>query len=134
MQRLFSTFADGPPGAGLLIQRLLVGTALVYCAVAKPGGTIAAPQVIGALAGLLLIAGFWTPLAGVLAGCAEAWVAFLSPAHIWNPAVLAVLGVTLALIGPGEWSLDARLYGRKHIRTPDLVRGSSSPTRNTPRD
>ena len=84
MQRLFSTFADGPPGAGLLIQRLLVGTALVYCAVAKPGYSVEAPQVIGALAGILLIAGFWTPVAGVLAGCAEAWVAFSSPAHIWN--------------------------------------------------
>jgi hypothetical protein len=31
------------------------------------------------------------------------------------PIALAVLGVTLALIGPGEWSVDARLYGRKHF-------------------
>ena len=67
MQRLFSTFADSPPGAGLLIQRLLVGTALVYCAIAKPGGSVEAPQVIGALAGILLIAGLWAPGAGVVA-------------------------------------------------------------------
>ena len=120
MQRLFSTFAGGPPGAGLLIQRLLVGTALVYCAVAKPGYSVEAPQVIGALAGILLIAGFWTPVAGVLAGCAEAWVAFSSPAHMCNPVVLGVLGIALALIGPGEWSLDARLYGRKHYVPPEL--------------
>ncbi len=120
MQRLFSTFADGPPGAGLLIQRLLVGTALVYCAIATPGGAVAAPQVIGALAGLLLIAGFWTPVAGIVPACAEAWVAFSSPAHACIPAVLAVLGVTLALIGPGEWSVDARLYGRKHYVPPEL--------------
>jgi hypothetical protein len=120
VQRLFSTFANGPPGAGLLIQRLLVGTALVYCAVAKPGGGVEAPQVIGALAGILLIAGLWTPVAGLVAGCAEAWVALSSPAHIWNPAALAVLGVTMALIGPGEWSLDARLYGRKHFVPPEL--------------
>jgi hypothetical protein len=84
VQRLFSTFADGLPGAGLLIQRLPAGIALVYCAVAKPGGSVGAPQVIGALAGILLIAGFWTPVAGVLAGCAEAWVALSSPAHIGN--------------------------------------------------
>jgi hypothetical protein len=103
-----------------LIQRLLVGTALVYCAVAKPGYSVEAPQVIGALAGILLISGFWTPLAGVLAGCAEAWVALSSPAHIWNCAILAVFAVTLALIGPGEWSLDARLYGRKHYVPPEL--------------
>lgn len=119
MQRLFSTFAGGWPGAGLLIQRLLVGAALVYC-VAATRGTVAAPQVIGALAGLLLIAGLWTPVAGVLTACAEAWVAFSSSGHPGIPAALAVLGVTLALIGPGEWSVDARLYGRKHFLPPRL--------------
>ncbi len=114
MQRLFSTFADGRPGAGLLIQRLLLGGALVYCFVASVPGAIVAPQVVGVLAGLLLIAGLWTPVAGVVAACAEAWIALLSP-HPGVPAALAVLGVTLALIGPGWWSVDARLYGRKHI-------------------
>jgi len=120
VQRLFSTFAGGPPGAGLLIQRLLVGGALVYSAVAASDGTAAAPQVIGALSGLLLIAGLWTPVAGVFAACAEAWVAVSSPAHPVLPAVLAVLGVILALIGPGAWSVDARLYGRKHYAPPPL--------------
>ena len=120
MQRLFSTFAGGPPGAGLLIQRLLVGGALVYSAVAPLDGAAGVPQVIGALSGLLLIAGLWTPAAGVVAGCAEAWGALLSPAHPALPAVLAVLGVTLALIGPGQWSIDARLYGRKHYAPPPL--------------
>ena len=120
MQRLFSNFADGWPGAGLLTQRLLVGSALLYCVAATPSGTIAAPQVIGGLAGLLLIAGLWTPVAGVVTACAEAWVAFSLPAHAGIPAALAVLGVTLAMIGPGEWSVDARLYGRKHIVPPRL--------------
>ena len=119
MQRLFSNFADGWPGAGLLIQRLLVGAALLYC-VAATRGTVAAAQVIGAVAGLLLIAGFWTPVAGVVTACAEAWVAFSCSAHAGIPAALAVLGVTLALIGPGEWSVDARLYGRKHFVPPQL--------------
>ena len=75
---------------------------------------------IGALAGILLIAGLWTPVAGAVVACAEAWVAFASPADAGIPAALAVLGVTLALIGPGEWSVDARLYGRKHIVPPRL--------------
>jgi hypothetical protein len=56
-------------------------------------------------------------------GCAEAWIAFLSPAHPVIPAALAVLGVTLALIGPGEWSVDARLYGWKHFVPPELWHG-----------
>ena len=91
MQRLFSNFADGWPGAGLLMQRLLVGAAMLYCVAATHGGTLAAPQVIGALAGILLIAGLWTPVAGMVTACAEAWVAFSSPAHAGIAAALAVL-------------------------------------------
>jgi len=117
VQRLFSKFADGWPGAGLLMQRLLVGGALIYCVAAAP---VTAPQAIGALAGLLLIAGLWTPVAGAAAGCAEAWVAVSSPSHAAISAVLAVLGLTLAMIGPGEWSVDARIYGRKHYVPPKL--------------
>jgi putative oxidoreductase len=28
---------------------------------------------------------------------------------------LATLGATLAMIGPGAWSIDAHLFGRKHF-------------------
>jgi len=68
-----------------LIQRLLVGGALVYSAIATPSGTFAAPQLVGGLAGLLLIAGLWTPIAGVVTACAEAWIAFSSPGHLYDP-------------------------------------------------
>ena len=119
MQRLFSTFAGGPPGAGLFIQRLLIGAALLYVMFGTLPG-IGAPQVIAALAGILLICGLWTPVAGVVAAIAESWITLLSPAHPPMPALLAVLSVTLALIGPGEWSIDARLYGRKHLPPPEI--------------
>jgi putative oxidoreductase len=33
------------------------------------------------------------------------------------PIVLVVLGLSLAMIGPGAWSIDARLFGRKQITT-----------------
>jgi uncharacterized membrane protein YphA (DoxX/SURF4 family) len=88
--------------------------------IAKPYSTLAAPQVIGALAGLLLVAGLWTPVAGVGVACVEAWIAFSSAAHPAIAGALAVLGATLALIGPGAWSVDARLYGRKHFVPPRL--------------
>jgi putative oxidoreductase len=97
-----------------------VGGALVYSAIAAPGGTAVVPEVIGALAGVLLMAGLWTPVAGVVAGCAETWIAFSLPAHPWDCAILAVFAVTLALIGPGAWSIDARLFGRKHYAPPPL--------------
>lgn len=120
MQRLFSTFAGGWPGAGLLIQRLFVGSALLYCMLVSPASSVTAAQVFGAAAGLLLIAGLWTPVAGSVAAFSGTFVAVSSPAHAAIPVGLAVLGFTLALIGPGEWSVDARLYGRKRFVPPAL--------------
>jgi putative oxidoreductase len=124
MQRLFSTFASGWPGGGLLMQRLLVGIVQIYCCAAclnaMPICEMVVPQSIGALGGLLLLVGLWTPVAGILVAIMEAWIAFLLPASAALPAVLAALGASLALIGPGAWSLDARLFGRKHIEPPDL--------------
>ena len=120
MQRLFSNFADGWPGRGLLIQRLLVGLALLYidfaCLSATPGCMAAVSKSIGAVAGLMLIAGLWTPIAGFLIVGAEGWIA-LSSANAFS-VVLGVLGLTFAMIGPGAWSVDALLYGRKHIAFP----------------
>lgn len=124
MQRLFSTFASGWPGGGLLAQRLLLGITQVYCFFACVNATpvcgTVVPQSIGALAGILLLAGLWTPVAGILVAIMEAWTAFSLPASAALPAVLAVLGASLAMIGPGAWSLDAWLFGRKHIEPPDL--------------
>ena len=102
------------------MQRLLVGAAQEYCVVATPASTVTAPQVIGALARLLPIAGLWTPVAGAVAGCAEVWIAFSPATHPGIPVALAILAVTLAPIGPGWWSVDARLYGRKHLILPKL--------------
>jgi putative oxidoreductase len=36
------------------------------------------------------------------------------------PAILGVISATIAMIGPGAWSLDARLFGRKRIEIPRL--------------
>ncbi|MGA3240472.1 MAG: hypothetical protein ABSG03_29710 [Bryobacteraceae bacterium] len=52
------------------------------------------------------------------------WIAFTRfSSHSGDPwiAVLqAALGAALAMIGPGAWSIDARLFGRKHIDLGDL--------------
>jgi uncharacterized membrane protein YphA (DoxX/SURF4 family) len=121
LQRLFSTFANGSPGKGLLIQRLLTGAALVYSAVSLLGkdpplvSTVA--QIIAAGAGIFLVVGLWTPVMGTLIAIAELWIAFAGADNPWIPILLATLGATLAMIGPGAWSIDAKLFGRKHIET-----------------
>lgn len=75
-------------------------------------------QIVAAAAGLLILAGLWTPAAGLLAGVVEAWIAFTQPGTQSLAIILAVLGISLAMIGPGAWSIDARLYGRKQILGP----------------
>jgi putative oxidoreductase len=128
LQRLFSTFADGWPGIGLLLLRLLAGLALIYFGIigflGAPSLTTAALQVIGAGAGLLLLVGLWTPVVGALAGIVKVWIAFsciLSHSgDPWIAVMQAVLGAALAMVGPGAWSIDARLFGRKHIDIADL--------------
>jgi len=102
---------------------MLVGLGLLYrdfaCLSTTPVCRLAIHQSVGALAGLLLIVGLWTPVAGVLVACIEAWIALSAPGAAGIPVALAVLGSTLAMIGPGSWSLDALLYGRKHVALPE---------------
>jgi putative oxidoreductase len=119
LQRLFSSFAHGWPGNGLLLLRMLTGFALIHYGIVdlREAHQFAciAPQVIAAGAGILLLVGLWTPVTGALVAIAEVWIAFSRPGDPWIPIMLAALGATLAMIGPGAWSIDARLYGRKHI-------------------
>jgi uncharacterized membrane protein YphA (DoxX/SURF4 family) len=119
LQRLFSTFADGWPGGGLLAQRLLTGAILLYCGITHLGKASQlvpiTPHIIGAGAGILLLVGLWTPVGGGLVTIVELWVVLSRIGDPLVPLMLAILGATLAMIGPGAWSIDARLFGRKHI-------------------
>ena len=124
MQRLFSMFADGWPGKGLLLLRLLTGAALIHYGILGLGEahqlTSIAPQLIGAGAGILLLVGLWTPVAGTLVAIVQVWITFSRPGDPWIPVMLAALGAALAMVGPGACSVDARLFGRKHIDLPEL--------------
>jgi uncharacterized membrane protein YphA (DoxX/SURF4 family) len=123
LQRLFSTFANGWPGIGLLLLRLLTAVALIHIGIANvlegPSFTIVVLQIIGAGAGILLLIGLWTPVAGALAAIVKVWIAFSRFfSHTGDPSIAvlqAVLSAILAMTGPGAWSVDARLFGRKRI-------------------
>jgi hypothetical protein len=100
-------------------MRLVVGVALIERGVMRlwsgPAIYLAALSVITAVSGLFLLAGLWTPIAGTLVAVIEVWKIFLHVGDPWVYILLATLGVALALLGPGGWSVDARLFGWKRV-------------------
>jgi len=73
------------------------------------------PEATAAVLGLFILAGLWTPLVGTLLVPVEFWIVFAGGSDSWMSLMLIVFGGTLAMIGPGAWSMDARLFGRKYI-------------------
>jgi uncharacterized membrane protein YphA (DoxX/SURF4 family) len=119
LRRLFSTFARGAPGVGLLTLRVVAGLVLVVHQIAAlRGGTsfvTVTVHLIAAGAATLLVAGLWTPIAGTLVAILEIWNAFSDSGDPWNSILLGTIGASLALLGPGAWSVDAWLFGWKRI-------------------
>lgn len=138
MQYLFSYFPSALPGFGLLALRLVL-TSLLFVdgshalGVSDPVRAIAGA--FAALVSLLMIAcaacvgiGLLTPLTQTIVVVIE--VAMLS-SRWWAPEGLAIayepwqarvcqaaIAASLALIGPGAYSVDAKLFGRREINIP----------------
>jgi hypothetical protein len=118
MRPVFFTFANRLPSYGLLLLRAIIGIALVVlCLRLDRGVTLHTftPHLIAAVAALLLLLGLWTPVAGVILAISEFLIAFSQGHDPWASVLLGSLGVAVALLGPGPWSLDARRSGWKRI-------------------
>jgi uncharacterized membrane protein YphA (DoxX/SURF4 family) len=124
LQRLFSTFPNSWPGAGLLLLRVCLGFAPLYFGICdlsgKPSVSAALPQnLIAALTGIFLLAGLWTPVMATVVALDEVWTALwlFSPPReeTWVHIFLVILGASVAMLGPGACSVDAHLFGRRRF-------------------
>jgi putative oxidoreductase len=129
LRRLYSTFAGGWPGMGLLLMRLVVGSALIVRAgsqlASDPPMNVSILAVLSMATGILLIAGLWIPIVGTSVALIEICKMFVLPGDRWVWLLLGTAGAALAMLGPGLWSIDARLFGWKRIEAPPRKTSSS---------
>jgi uncharacterized membrane protein YphA (DoxX/SURF4 family) len=127
-----STFPGGWPGVGLLLLRAAVGVVIVVqgavCLVEGVNLKLGAwlIDVLAIACGVSLLAGFLTSLASILAslggaGVALSWIPAPAP-NLFDGKLsiifVVIMAVAIFLIGPGAFSLDARLFGRREIIIP----------------
>ena len=123
VRRLFSTFARGWPGVGLLLLRVTAGITLVVRSILvlenTPTFGTGYFQIFIATVGLLLIAGLWTPVVATVMVLLELWRIISRHGDLSSDILLCTLALAIALLGPGGWSIDARLFGWKRIELRD---------------
>ena len=131
LRRLYSTFAGGWPGTGLLLIRVVIGSVLIVRASLRlwgdlPPMNVTIPSVLLIGAGILLILGLWTPIVGSSIALIEIWkmLTLAGDKSVW--LLLGTAGAALAMLGPGLWSIDARLFGWKRIEAPPRKTTSNS--------
>jgi len=111
-------------------MRLVGGSALVMRASAMlwndPPITKTITSACLAGCGILLIPGLWTPIAGALIALVEAWQIMTISGDPWVPLLLGTMAGALAMLGPGLWSVDARLFGWKRVQAPPRKSNSTS--------
>lgn len=104
----------------------LIAQGLAYLQTPNPSLSACCMAALTFAAGAFLLAGLMTPFVAVFVavggiGIALSWIPlpgqalFDSHMAIIN---LIVLSIAIALLGPGAFSLDARMFGRREITIP----------------
>jgi hypothetical protein len=116
MQRLFGTVPDRGAGLALVILRVTVAVVLTSGARLCRGSGVGVELLVtlAGIAAVLLIVGWYTPLAAGLAVLVSLGTLWLCHEITVNVLIIAIL-VSIGLLGAGAYSVDARLYGRRRL-------------------
>jgi putative oxidoreductase len=117
MQRLFSTFPNSWPGLGLLVLRFIVagGCIVTEMHIDHLNPWISLLHCVAIAGAGLLAIGLWTPLVALLLAGALLWSGITRHPVDAIPLILTAIAVSMSMLGPGAWSVDAVLFGRKKI-------------------
>jgi uncharacterized membrane protein YphA (DoxX/SURF4 family) len=100
-------------------MRLVVGFALVSSAgsalLSSPAIPVTVLSVLLVAAAILLIIGLFSPIVGTVVALIETCRFVTIPEDRLVYLLVATFGAALAMLGPGLWSIDARLFGWKRI-------------------
>jgi putative oxidoreductase len=81
-----------------------------------PLGVGAVPAMINVVAGALMLIGLYTPVGCLLAVVSQCWAFIISGFISQTGLLLLSVSVAVAMLGPGAWSIDAHLFGRRRLK------------------
>jgi hypothetical protein len=113
-------FPTGHAGVALVVLRSIVAaTAVVNLSACWAADSAPIVRGMVGLLALCLFLGFLTPYGAALCCLLECAFLVTSPApNRFHLATSALIAGAIAALGPGAYSVDARLFGRRLIRIP----------------
>ena len=102
----------------MLVAVTVVTQTIAYVAAADLTVTGWAIVALLLASGVCLLLGLLTPIAVVLIGLTSLGLVFSTAPYSIQEIEIAVLSVVVALLGPGAFSIDARMFGRREILIP----------------
>jgi uncharacterized membrane protein YphA (DoxX/SURF4 family) len=129
---MFSAYPDGWPGVGLLLLRAAAACVLVAQGIAflrykpDPGPMFGAIALLTIGIGALLLVGFLTrsAIAAAALGTLGSMLSAFSGPKVglvetrMTAALALLIAAAVVSLGPGAFSVDARLFGRREVIIP----------------